>query len=47
MDGDEGRGPGEPGPSGRTEQEIFDDQIAQASGKTVVCSVAWASWPLS
>ena len=36
MDGDEGRRPGQPGPSGRTEQEIFDDQIARASGKTVV-----------
>jgi len=36
MDGDDVRGPGQPEPSGKTEQEIFDEQIARASGKTVV-----------
>jgi mono/diheme cytochrome c family protein len=34
--GDDIRSPGQPEPSGETEQQIFDKQIARASGKTVV-----------
>ena len=30
------RAPDQPEPSGKTEQQIFDEQIARASGKTVV-----------
>jgi mono/diheme cytochrome c family protein len=36
MGGDDVPGPGQPEPSGKTEQQIFDEQIARASGKTVV-----------
>ena len=36
MDDDDVRGPDPPEPSGKTEQQIFDEQIARASGKTVV-----------
>ena len=36
MDDDDVRGTGQPQPSGKTEQEIFDEQIARASGKAVV-----------
>jgi mono/diheme cytochrome c family protein len=36
MGDDDVRGPGQPEPSGKTEQQIFDEQIARASGKTVV-----------
>jgi mono/diheme cytochrome c family protein len=35
-DGDDVRGPGQPESRGRTDQQIFDDQIARASGKLVV-----------
>ena len=36
MDGDDVRGPDQPEPGGKTEQQIFDEQIARASGKFVV-----------
>jgi hypothetical protein len=36
MDDDDVRGTDQPQPSGKTEQEIFDEQIARASGKAVV-----------
>ena len=36
MSDEDVRGPDRPETSGRTEQQIFDDQIARASGKTVV-----------
>ncbi len=36
MGDDDVRGPSQPEPGGRTEQQIFDEQIARASGKTVV-----------
>jgi cytochrome c1 len=36
MGDDDVRGPSEPEPGGKTEQQIFDEQIARASGKTVV-----------
>jgi mono/diheme cytochrome c family protein len=36
MGDDDVRGPDRPEPSGKTEQQIFDEQIARASGKTVV-----------
>ena len=36
MTDDDVRGPDRPGPSGKTEQEIFDEQIARASGKAIV-----------
>ena len=36
MGGDDVRGPGEPEPGGKTEQQIFDEQVARASGKAVV-----------
>jgi mono/diheme cytochrome c family protein len=36
MDDDDVRGPDQPERTGKTEQQIFDDQIARASGKTVV-----------
>ena len=36
MGDDDVHGPGQPEPSGKTEQEIFDEQIARASGKAVV-----------
>jgi mono/diheme cytochrome c family protein len=36
MDDDDVRRPDEAGPSDKTEQQIFDEQIARASGKTVV-----------
>jgi mono/diheme cytochrome c family protein len=36
MGGDDMPGPGEPEPRGKTDQQIFDEQIARASGKTVV-----------
>ena len=36
MGDDDVRGPGQPEPSGKTEQQIFDEQIARASGKAVV-----------
>jgi mono/diheme cytochrome c family protein len=36
MGDDDVRGPSQPEPGGKTEQQIFDEQIARASGKTVV-----------
>ena len=36
MDGDDVREPDQPEPGGKTEQQIFDEQIARASGKFVV-----------
>jgi mono/diheme cytochrome c family protein len=36
MDDDDVRRPDQTGPSDKTEQQIFDEQIARASGKTVV-----------
>ena len=36
MGDDDMPGPGEPEPRGKTDQQIFDEQIARASGKTVV-----------
>ena len=36
MDGDDVREPDQPEPAGKTEQQIFDEQIARASGKFVV-----------
>ena len=36
MGGDDVPGPGQPEPSGKTDQEIFDEQVARASGNTVV-----------
>lgn len=36
MGDDDMPGPGQPEPRGKTDQEIFDEQIARASGKTVV-----------
>ena len=36
MADDEVRGPSQPESGGKTEQQIFDEQIARASGKTVV-----------
>jgi mono/diheme cytochrome c family protein len=36
MDDDDVRGSDRPEPNGRTEQQLFDEQIARASGKTVV-----------
>jgi mono/diheme cytochrome c family protein len=36
LDDDDVRGPGKPEPTGKTEQQIFDEQVARASGKTVV-----------
>ena len=36
MDGEDVRGPGQPEPGGKTEQQIFDEQVARASGKAVV-----------
>ena len=36
MDDDDVRGPDQPEPGGKTEQQIFDEQIARASGKFVV-----------
>jgi mono/diheme cytochrome c family protein len=36
MDGDDVPGPDPSEPKGKTEQQIFDEQIARASGKTVV-----------
>ena len=36
MDGDDVREPGKPEPRGKTDQEIFDEQIARASGKVIV-----------
>jgi mono/diheme cytochrome c family protein len=36
MGDDDVRGPDQPEPGGKTEQQIFDEQIARASGKTVV-----------
>ena len=36
MSDDDVRGPSQPEPGGKTEQQIFDEQIARASGKTVV-----------
>ena len=36
MDEDDVRGPDQPEPHGKTEQQLFDEQIARASGKTVV-----------
>src|SRR6476646_3941102 len=36
MDGDDVRGPDQPEPGGKTEQQVFDEQIARASGKFVV-----------
>jgi mono/diheme cytochrome c family protein len=36
MDGDDVREPDQPAPGGKTEQQIFDEQIARASGKFVV-----------
>jgi mono/diheme cytochrome c family protein len=36
MGEDDVRGPDRPEPRGKTEQQIFDEQIARASGKTVV-----------
>jgi hypothetical protein len=34
MDEDDVRGPDQPEPRGKTEQQLFDEQIARASGKT-------------
>ena len=36
MDDDDVRGPDRPEPGGKSEQQLFDEQIARASGKTVV-----------
>src|SRR6476660_2614302 len=36
MDGDDVREPDQPEPAGKTDQQIFDEQIARASGKFVV-----------
>ena len=36
MDEDDVGGPDQPEPRGKTEQQLFDEQIARASGKTVV-----------
>ncbi|HEX5923294.1 MAG TPA: hypothetical protein VFY45_05645, partial [Baekduia sp.] len=36
MGGDDVPGPGQPEPGGKTDQQIFDEQIARASGKAVV-----------
>ena len=36
MEGDTTRGPEQEEPSGKSEQQIFDEQVARASGKTVV-----------
>jgi mono/diheme cytochrome c family protein len=36
MTDDDERGPGQPEPEGKTDQQIFDEQIARASGKAVV-----------
>jgi cytochrome c553 len=36
MDDDDVRGPEQASPSDKTEQQIFDEQIERASGKTVV-----------
>ena len=36
MDGDDVREPGQPEPRGKTDQQIFDEQIARASGKAIV-----------
>ena len=36
MDDDDVRGPDQPEPGGKTDQQIFDEQIARASGKSVV-----------
>ena len=36
MDEDDVRGSDRPEPNGKTEQQLFDEQIARASGKTVV-----------
>ncbi|MGB0096840.1 MAG: cytochrome c [Solirubrobacteraceae bacterium] len=36
MDGDDVGEPGKPEPRGKTDQEIFDEQIARASGKVIV-----------
>ena len=36
MDGDDVRGSDQPEPGSKTEQQLFDEQIARASGKTVV-----------
>jgi mono/diheme cytochrome c family protein len=36
MGGDEVPGPGAPEPKGKSDQQIFDEQVARASGKAVV-----------
>jgi mono/diheme cytochrome c family protein len=36
MDGDDVREPGQPETSSKTDQQIFDEQIARASGKVIV-----------
>jgi mono/diheme cytochrome c family protein len=36
MDGDDVRGPDQPEPRGKSDQQIFDEQIARASGKAIV-----------
>lgn len=36
MEGDEARGPGQDEPTGKSDQQIFDEQVARAAGKAVV-----------
>jgi mono/diheme cytochrome c family protein len=36
VEGDETRGPGQDEPSGKNDQQIFDEQVARAAGKAVV-----------
>jgi hypothetical protein len=36
VEGDKGRGPGQDEPSGKSDQQIFDEQVARAAGKAVV-----------
>ena len=36
MEGDEDRGPGQDEPSNKSDQQIFDEQVARAAGKAVV-----------
>ena len=45
MGGDDVPAPGQPEPSGKTDQEIFDEPLARASGKTVVIFGGWGSSP--
>jgi hypothetical protein len=44
MDEDDVREQGQPEPRRKTDQEVFDEQIARASGKFISSSAAWASW---